>query len=114
MLSIFPEILFLSPFAALFLRVAAGAVFGYAASRHIAQGDLLSRGVGGIEIICAVLLFAGLYTQPAAILGIALFLVHASIPRLRVVPVSAGFLLLTICISLLLTGPGAFAFDLPL
>ena len=114
MLSVFPEILFLSPLAALFIRIAAASVFGYAAWKHLPQTTIIARGLAIVEIVFALLLFAGLYTQPAALLGIVLSFINMYIPSLRVVPTSTMLLLFVLCASLLLTGAGAFAFDLPL
>jgi hypothetical protein len=66
----------------------------------------------------AGLLFVGLWTQAAAIVGILLSLKHGLAPRKysAIIPLSrAAFLLLfVICLSLLVTGAGALAFDLPL
>ena len=112
MLSVFPDILFLSPFAMLFMRLAAATVFGYAAWQHIPQASMLARVVA--EVVCAALLLVGLYTQPAALLGIAMFFLYTFIPSLRTVPTSTNLLLLVLCASLLLSGAGALAFDLPL
>ena len=114
MLSLFPEILFLAPFSALLIRVATAAIFGYAASKHLTEPDMTLRALGTTEGVCALLLFLGLYAQAAALLGIALFFIHAFLPRARVLPTSSGLLLLVLCISLLVTGPGPLAFDLPL
>ena len=114
MLSVFPDILFLSPFAMLFMRLAAATVFGYAAWQHIPQASMLARVVAVLEIVCAALLLVGLYTQPAALLGIAMFFLYTFIPSLRTVPTSTNLLLLVLCASLLLSGAGALAFDLPL
>ena len=114
MLPLFPEILFLAPFSALLIRVAASAVFGYAASKHLRDQGMTMRAVGAAEGVCALMLFLGLYAQAGALLGIALFLVHALQPQFRTLPASTGWLLLVLCVSLLLTGAGPLAFDLPL
>src|SRR3989344_5700059 len=103
MLSVFPDILFLSPFAMLLMRLAASAVFGYAAWQHIPQASMLARSVAVLEIVCAALLLVGLYTQPAALLGIAISFLYMFIPSLRSAPTSTGLLLLVLCASLLLT-----------
>ncbi len=70
---------------------------------------------------CALIgigLFFGIYTQLAAIFGAIVTvklivyknLYPAFVPLTRI----SSALLLVICISLILTGAGAFAFDLPL
>ncbi|MEK9154246.1 MAG: hypothetical protein AAB798_02125 [Patescibacteria group bacterium] len=114
MLSFFPEILFLAPLSATLIRVALGVAFGYAAWKHLNTADALERTLGVAEGATALALIAGAWTQPAAILSIVIFFIHTAIPRLRVLPASTALLLLVMCVSLLLTGAGALAFDLPL
>ncbi len=114
MLSLFPEILFLAPFSAFLIRLSVAVLFGYAASKHFAEPDMTMRALAAIEGVCAAMLFLGLYAQGAALLGILLFFVHAFNPRFRTFPTSTGALLLVLCISLLVTGAGPLAFDLPL
>jgi len=113
MLSIFPDLLFLSPFAALLIRVTAAIAFGYTGRIHITQrGPLLVFGI--FEAAAAMMLLIGLYTQAAALLGIVIFVVHAFKPSFRALPMSAVLLLIVMCLSLLVTGPGPFSFDFPL
>ena len=131
-LSLFPQILWLAPFSATLLRLAAAFVFFSIAWTHIEKREELSQinflivGRGAwiptiaviIEFGIAVTLLVGIYTQAAAILGtlgaLKFFIwkrrYGAMIPLSR----TASLLLLIICFSLLFTGPGAFAFDLPL
>lgn len=114
MLSVFPEILFLSPLAPLLLRASLGALFALAAWKHAQYPGIASRALGTIELALAIALVAGAWTQPAAILGSAVILVWLFRKESRVYEASAIMLALAISLSLVVTGPGAFAFDLPL
>lgn len=70
------------------------------------------------HIVVALLLVLGSYTQVAALLGALMSLKHAFLSRRypTVFPLgrAAGFLILLISLSLILSGAGAFAQDLPL
>ncbi len=132
MLSLFPQILFLSPLAPTLLRIAAGLIFLSIAWTHWQKQDelgqidfvLIGRGVwipifaSIIELIIGVGLVLGIYAQLAGLLG-ALGALKFFIWKRRygaIIPLSrtASVLLLVICLSLVFTGAGAFAFDLPL
>lgn len=132
MLNLFP-IQFLAPFAYFLLRVCIGFIlvrFGvvHIRNRHTLK-DTFSFGIfpyglfftwylGIVEIIIGTLFLVGFLTQLAAILSMVLSLklmvmhkrfVHPLIPsRLTYV------LLFFISLSLLITGAGIFAFDLPI
>ena len=114
MLSIFPEILFLAPFAATLLRLALAALFTYAAWKHIERTDTASRVLGGVEILTAFSLFLGLWTQPGALLGTIIVAIWLFQKSARVTTLSTILLALPMCLSLLILGAGALAFDLPL
>lgn len=114
MLSVFPEILFLSPFAALLIRVALALTFAHAAWRHVESGNIASRTLGILEGVAGVALFVGAWTQPAALLGAIISAVWLFQPTARAFAMSTVVLALVMSLSLILTGPGAFAFDLPL
>ncbi len=136
MLNPFPTLLYLTFFAPTLLRIAAAVVFFYLAYHTLRRKDAIAAarfplGLTGswivwlavlAELLIAVCLFAGLYTQWAAILA-ALGALKALAYRrlwpelsLLVFPISSGtsFLLLVISLSLIITGAGAFAFDIPL
>lgn len=132
MLSLFPQILFLAPLSTALLRVCAGLVFVYLAYVHFskrkAAAEELSTLIGGahviiplysvVELLIAVSLIAGVWTQLAALLGWAvalkvLFIRH-SLRELKPLSQLSYALLAAICFSLVFTGAGAFAFDLPL
>lgn len=132
MLSLFPDILWLSPFAYTLLRITAGLVFLSVAWTHVEKRDELSRidftvagsglwipiFAGIVEFGIGVALVLGIFTQAAAILG-ALGALKSFIWKRRypaMIPISrtASALLFVICLSLVVTGAGALAFDLPL
>jgi hypothetical protein len=123
MLNFFPELLFLAPFSALFIRLASAVVFGYLSLQHF-KGTGLARVFGALEGVCAMLFFLGLYTQLAAILGFIVAGLHV-VRKEYTLPLSTLLLLLILCLSLLVTGAGPFtvtlgtlvlplSFDLPL
>ncbi len=132
MLNPFPELLVYQLLAPTLLRMAVALVFAYLAYRHFEHRESISKtrfpvvGQGAwivwlsiiIEAAVAVALFFGYYTQVAAILGAIGAIKHivwrGKFPNFFWLTRSAAFLLLVICLSLLLTGAGAFAFDLPL
>jgi hypothetical protein len=132
MLTLFPQILFLSPLAPTLLRFAAGIVFFQIAWELYEKRDELSRmkfivvGKGAwvplfsslVAFLTGVGLVLGIYTQAAAIVGAAFalksFVWHPRYPRFFTMPRTVSALLFIICLSLILTGAGAFAFDLPL
>lgn len=132
MLSLFPQILFLAPLGISLLRVAAGIAFLSLAYWHLGKKNDLRRvefivvGKGAWIVYTAILfeavtgaaLFAGYATQLAAIFG-ALMALKSLIWRKRYpqffpLDRAASALLLVICLSLIVSGAGGFAFDLPL
>lgn len=133
MLSLFPQILFLGPAGTTLLRVSAGLVYIYWAhvywtrNKEIAAEKFPVIGpiapwlviVGAIaSAIVGVCLVLGMYTQLAAIFGalgaIKALIIGKNHPRVFPMGPSANTLLLVICLSLIVSGAGAFAFDLPL
>lgn len=132
MLSLFPQILFLSPLAPALLRLSAGAVFLLAAWTHYDRREdlgkekfiVIGRGMwipivaACIELVTGGGLILGAYTQVFAIIGTLLalkyFVWKRRYPHFFPLSRSASALLFVICLSLLVTGPGAFALDLPL
>ena len=132
MLSLFPQLLFLTPLAPTILRLSVGVIFVLMAWDFFERREELGRlhyivlGKGEwIPIISALVaaiigagLIGGIYTQASALLG-ALFALKALVWRRRyatffVHSATTDWLLLVICVSLIFTGAGAFAFDLPL
>ncbi len=111
MLSLFPELLFLAPLSAVVIRVAAAYTFTHIASKRLCIPSA-ARGFGIIEGVVAALLFLGLYTQAAAILGLIVSFIHISFPRFRILPLSTVILVAVMCASLLVTGPGPFTLSI--
>jgi len=132
MLSLFPQILFLAPFSATLLRISAGLVFLYLAYFHISNrrkaAEELSALIGGasvviyiyslIELALALALILGAWTQAAGLVGfviaVKMLLIRRSLKELRPLGALSYALLAVICLSLVVTGAGIFAFDLPL
>ncbi len=113
MLSLFPELLFLAPFAGLLMRIALGVLF-----MSVAYGRMRKAGTLRVFAVCdtllAVFLIFGFYTQAAALLALICLLSWLTIASWRPLPRSTIFLASVMAFTLLLTGPGPFAFDLPL
>jgi uncharacterized membrane protein YphA (DoxX/SURF4 family) len=131
MLNVFPGLLipFLAPLLlrlGLAAALAAAAYLQWARRDQIAQADLPVVGRGGwwvwfsvaAHAAVAALLVLGLYTQVAALVGALISLKHAfwarRYPLLFPLGRAAGLLMLVISLSLVLSGAGAFAQDLPL
>ncbi|MBT3282907.1 DoxX family protein [bacterium] len=137
MLNIFPDLLFLQILAPFILRIALGVMFiwigySYLFKDRVAAIALLSNKWpkiakpsilfgGGFAIVTGLLLIVGLFTQGAAIAG-ALIAMDALFAKFlykefdKVVKYSKMFyiLILIISLSLIVSGAGAFAIDLPL
>lgn len=132
MFNTFPDLLVYTFFAPLLLRVSVAMLFFYLAynalvhRRAVANLSFPIIGGGGWAPWVAVVVYGaiatslllGIYTQIAALLGIsALLKVHffeRAYPVLA--PISRGtrFFAIVVLCTLLLTGAGALAFDLPL
>ena len=114
MLSLFPQILFLAPFSAFLIRIALAALLAFAAWQHITRTDTTSRTLAVLELLAGAALLVGAWTQAVSIAGFFGILAGYVFPRMRVYPKSTMLLGLVLCLSLLVTGAGVFAFDLPL
>ncbi len=134
MLSIFPSLFNFSFFAPTIIRLAAALVFvfdGYQKTftrktewiNHFESAGIKSARpiiltVGILELIAGVFLLVGFLAQPAALILaiISLTYIILKIKKPSALPNKISFylLLLAINLSLLLTGPGALAFDWPL
>ncbi|MBX4198813.1 hypothetical protein KW800_00860 [Candidatus Parcubacteria bacterium] len=119
MLNPFPELLSYSTLAPFILRVVLGLVFldlGILKikRKHLSWPALL----GAIEVIGAIMLFVGFYTQIAALAIVITTATELYIEWKDSQVLKGDFvfylLLLAISLSLLLTGAGAFARDIPL
>jgi len=136
MLNVFPSLLTYTFFAPTLLRLGVALILLWSAWQalrhrhrraalpfHIFENAPWIPYVAALaEAALAAMFIAGWYTQIAALLGIAGALKYAIYRRwwpsaLEVYfPISPGaaFLMFVICLSLLISGAGAVAFDLPL
>lgn len=134
MLNPFPELLFLSGFAPFILRVTVGAIFinlgilklkrekarweGFFKAVRLGPPNFLVRLLAGLEIVGGAMLVVGLYTQIAALLFVLLTFTESYIEYREETLLKRSLpfyiLLFAISLSLVLSGAGLFAFDLPL
>ena len=114
MLSLFPGLLFLSPFGAFLIRIALAGIFGYSAWGRLRDTSSLLKVFGIVDGLLAVGLFLGIYSQLAALLGAICAAAWLLKSDWNPYPRSTAALTLIMTISLILTGAGPFAFDLPL
>ena len=122
MLSLFPSLLTYQQFGPFIIRIILGitlAYFGYEKTRK-KGGSSGSNSVlyGFVEMIIAIFLIIGLFTQLAALLNAIILVIKlcfkARDGKLLSDGINYYILLLVMAISLLFTGAGSFAFDLPL
>jgi uncharacterized membrane protein YphA (DoxX/SURF4 family) len=134
MLNPFPDLLTYSRLAPLILRAVVGLVFidlgilvfknekdrwlASLSTLRIPKPELTLKILGCLEIMAGAMLIAGFYTQISALV-LALFVFAETYIEYKMpIVLKRNFvfylLLLTILISLLFSGAGAFAFDLPL
>ncbi|MCC6290642.1 hypothetical protein IT398_01055 [Candidatus Nomurabacteria bacterium] len=110
MLSIFPALLTGSLAAPTILRLVASLILIQHGHQSTQMNEGKRRWAGAIEIALAFLLLIGLFTQPVALV---LAILITARPDKQIL-VTARLLMITVLLSLVLTGPGLFAFDLPL
>jgi uncharacterized membrane protein YphA (DoxX/SURF4 family) len=132
MLTPFPNLLVYAFFAPTMLRAAAAATLFYLAYQQWLRRDEIARldhflvgknswtyaASALFNLIVGGMLLFGYYTQWAALLAAAgqlygLWLNHRH-PQVVILADAAVLLLIAVCLSLLLTGAGALAYDLPL
>jgi uncharacterized membrane protein YphA (DoxX/SURF4 family) len=109
MLSIFPSLLTYGLLAPLILRLAAALQLGYSGYKLLGQ-PAAGRLIGATQLLAALLLFVGLWTQPVALILALLIVVWPD----RTIPAPQRSLMIVILLSLVFTGPGFLAIDLPL
>jgi putative oxidoreductase len=122
MLSIFPSLLAFEGFSPLIIRLVLGitlAWFGYQKIKgrgHSSGSNSLIYGV--IEVIVSIFLIIGLFTQVAALINALILVIKLGFKVNQKAFLTDGvnyyILLLAMAISLVFTGPGFIAFDLPL
>ncbi len=115
MLSIFPDILFLAPLSIFLFRVALAITLAYSAWHHFRTASNTSARMFGIlEIVAAVMIGAGAWTQAAAMGAAIILMTQLGLPHMRRAALGTTILALVMAVSLIFTGPGVFSFDLPL
>jgi len=114
MLSLFPEILFLSPMAPLLMRLTLAILLALCAWAHVSRTDTSSRLWAIAEVAAAAALFVGAWTQAVSLAVAAGILLGFFFPQTKVFPKSTMVLAIVMAVSLVVTGAGRFALDLPL
>ena len=134
MLSVFPSLFIFGIFAPLILRLAVGVLFFYSGYQHFTKenevlaAEFTSRFgsfaktfallVAGVEVILGAALIVGFLTQVAALLGMIFVLklmwFKKEYPILAKHEKAVYVLAFVVLLSLLITGAGAPAIDLPL
>lgn len=116
MLSMFPEIMFLSPFAALFIRIALALVIFYDGWSLFSKSGNTTRIAALCAFTAGALLFVGAWTQLIAIALVVTLLAEVLIPSWKqsTLPSSTLALMIVMALTLVVTGAGPIAFDLPL
>jgi len=109
-----PELLFLSPFAAIFTRLALSALFAYVSYRRFRSRSRTLQVFACLDLVIAVALFFGAYTQFMTLFAILCIGAWLARPQWRPLPQSTNALAFIMALNLLITGPGPFAIDLPL
>ena len=89
-------------------------MLAYAARKHFPAAEKTARVLAVLETAAAAAIALGAATQIAALAGAIIIGAWLASARLRPVSKGAAFLSLVMCISLIITGAGALAIDLPL
>lgn len=126
MLNPFPELLFLGFFAPTLLRVVVAGCLFYLAYQQWQRRKEITKARSKFFPLVSVIfnklvglaLLLGYFTQIAAILAIIGFITGLWMNRrhskIVILPNSTVILLIVMCLSLLVTGAGALAMDIPL
>lgn len=120
--SMFPGLLSYQMLGALIIRLILGltlAWFGYRKLRSRGESSGSNSGMYGfIEVVTALFIIIGLFTQLAALINIVILVIKlffkAHEGKLFSDGINYYVLLLAMAISVVLTGPGWLAFDLPI
>lgn len=118
-LTLFPQLLSFGFFAPLFLRIVASLYLIYLGKERLSKQY---KWTSLLYFISGLAIFLGIYTQVAVILGALMFKFDfyfehwgkRSITPIKPEMYFTYFMAVLILLSLIITGPGAFAFDLPL
>lgn len=119
-LSLFPSLLSWGLISPLLIRLTLGAVFLFWSYRAFRNKSASSqdKGVAIIEFLSGILLVIGLWTQAAALVILIDLIVRIVGKIMKKQFLTDGvnyyFVLLILALSLLVTGAGFLAFDLPL
>ncbi len=117
-LTVFPALLTFGLFAPFILRVTVGVLRLFVGVERFKSQEKGSQAMSFLYIISSVLLIIGLYTQIAAIVAIFLIWFDYRMTKKQGLmtreKMALAIVMKIILISLLVTGPGAWAFDLPL
>ena len=122
MLSLFPSLLSWSQISPLIIRLTVGitlAYFGYMKIRGRGESSgSNSVTYGWIELFVSIFLIIGLFTQLAALVNAIILIIKLGFKardgKLLSDGVNYYILLLVMCVSLMVTGAGFLAFDMPL
>lgn len=122
MLSVFPSLLSYEQLAPFILRLVLGltlAYFGYQKIRGVGRSPgSNSKLYGAVEMVIALFLVIGLWTQLAALLNAIILAIKIGFKIRNKAFLTDGVnyyvLLLAMAVSLIFLGAGRFAFDLPL
>lgn len=134
MLNPFPELFTYSMLAPFFIRIVIGFIFinlGEALFKserktwvslfetlRIPKPEISTKIFGAVEFIIGLMFFVGFYTQIAALLAIFITLIESYLEykesSMLKRDIAFYLLLLAISLSLLFSGAGAFAIDIPL
>ncbi len=114
MLALLPQILFLGMFGASLIRVSVAVMLGYSAWKTVSRPDTAVRTFAVLEVATAAALFVGAWTQAFAIVAVIMLAISLALPQFRAWPRSTVALMLIMALTLIVTGPGALAFDYPL
>lgn len=115
MLTLFPQLLFLSAFAPLVIRIIVGLASLRRASLHIKHKNVTHSVLSILFVLTGIALIVGFQTQLMAVVS-AVLLILSLIPIFRNSHTSkeATLILIFIVLTLVVTGAGLYAIDLPL
>jgi uncharacterized membrane protein YphA (DoxX/SURF4 family) len=122
MLSLFPSLLTYQQAGPFIIRVVLGITLAYFGYQKVMKRGTSSGSnsviYGATEMLISIFLIIGLFTQLAALLNAVILVIKLALKAKDGKFLSDGInyyiLLLVMCLSLLVTGAGFWAFDLPL